>query len=110
MNQRDIYIADLNPIKGSEQAGQRPVVIVSGPTMNQNLGIVLACPFSTSMKNYETCVPVRPTKTNGLKRDSEVIPFQIRSISKTRLIKKLGKITPQELSQVFEGLSDVLKY
>jgi len=43
MKQRDIWMADLNPLKGSEQQGIRPVVIVSGNAMNDNLGICIIC-------------------------------------------------------------------
>ena len=44
MLQKDIYWANLNPTKGNEQKGERPVVIISGNTMNKNLGIFIICP------------------------------------------------------------------
>jgi len=52
MKQKDIYLADLNPTKKNEQSGIRPVVIISGDTMNDNLGIVIVCPLTSSIKNY----------------------------------------------------------
>ena len=46
MKQREIWLADLNPVKGSEQRGVRPVVILSGNSMNANLDICIVCPLS----------------------------------------------------------------
>lgn len=50
MFQKDIYWADLNPTKGKEQKGKRPVVIISGNTMNKNLGIFIICPNTHHIK------------------------------------------------------------
>jgi mRNA interferase MazF len=47
MKQREIWLVDLNPVKGSEQRGIRPVVIVSGNAMNDNLQICIVCPLSS---------------------------------------------------------------
>ena len=52
MLQKDIYWANLDPIKGKEQKGKRPVVIISGNTMNKNLGIFIICPISSKIKDY----------------------------------------------------------
>ena len=49
MRQRDIYWADLNPVKGTEQAGKRLVVIISGNTMNEHLGVSIICPLSREL-------------------------------------------------------------
>ena len=56
MFQKDIYWANLNPTKGKEQKGKRPVVIISGNTMNRNFGIFIVCPISSKIKNYAGCV------------------------------------------------------
>lgn len=110
MKQKDIYLADLNPVKGSEQSGKRPVVIISGNAMNDNLGVAIVCPISSKIKNYATCVQLKKSATNNLKQNSEIITFQIRTISKNRLMKKLGKITNEELAEIFRGLNTVLNY
>ncbi len=99
-----IYIADLNPTKGSEQSGKRPVVVISGNTMNTTLNICIVCPITTQIKNYYGCVPLKKGKANGLKTDSEVLTFQVRTISQDRLVKHLGKITPKQLRGIYEGL------
>lgn len=110
MKQKDIYLVNLNPTKGSEQAGIRPIVIISGNSMNENFDVFIICPISSKIKNFTSCVVLKKSKTNGLQQDSEIITFQIRTISKNRLIKKIGEITNEELEQVFAGLNDVLKY
>lgn len=110
MKQREIWMADLNPVKGREQKGIRPVVIISGNAMNDNLGICIVCPLSTRIKNYAGCIVLRKNAVNGLTHDSEVITFQVRTISKDRLISKTGEITTAQLNELITGLYEVLKY
>jgi len=110
MKQKDIFLVNLDPTKGSEQSGKRPVVVISGDTMNTNLGICIVCPISSKIKGYTACVPLKKNKINNLGWDSEIITFQIRTISKERLEQKIGKITDLELSQIFKGLNLVLNY
>jgi mRNA interferase MazF len=110
MKQRDIWMADLNPVKGSEQKGIRPVVIISGNAMNDHLGICIVCPLSSKIKNYAGCLVLKRDGLNGLDKDSEIITFQVRSISGERLIRKTGEITKVELELVKNGLAEVLTY
>ena|SRR3989344_3375069 len=104
MRQGDVWFADLEPTKGSEQSGRRPVVVVSGNTLNETLPIVIVVPITSKIKSYPTCVLLRKGRTNGLKKDGEAIPFQIRTISKKRLTKRIGNITPDELRDIVKGL------
>ena len=108
MKQKDIYLADLNPTKKNEQSGIRPVVIISGDTMNDNLGIVIVCPLTSSIKNYTGTVFVGKNQKNKLKSDSEILVFQIRAISQKRLIKKVGRITDIEFKTILNSLSEIL--
>lgn len=110
MKQRDIWMADLNPVKGSEQQGIRPVVIISGNAMNDNLGICIVCPLSSKIKNYAGCIVLSKDEINGLEQNSELITFQIRAISKGRLLRKLGEITKNQLETVKIGLNEILTY
>ena len=110
MKQREIWLADLNPVKGSEQKGIRPVVIISGNAMNDNLGICIVCPLSTKVKNYAGCLALKKDEMNGLDHDSEIITFQVRTISKERLISIKGAITKQQLEIIKKGLQEVLTY
>lgn len=110
MKQCEIWYADLNPVIGSEQSGHRPIVIVSGNMLNQNLPIVITCPLTTKIKNYKGNIVLNPDKHNGLLQRSEIMIFHVRSISKERLVKKIGYITDHELAHLKQGLDDILRY
>jgi mRNA interferase MazF len=110
MKQGEIWFADLNPSKGREQDGQRPVVIISGNLLNEHLSVVIAMPLTTKIKNYKGNPVLIPSKTNGLKIESEVLVFHVRSISKDRLVKRVGVITNRELDQAIKTLNDILTY
>lgn len=87
-----ILWANLDPVSGSEQAGNRPVLVVSAEEVNQALPIVTVLPLtSTKRKVYPTEVFLKKEKT-GLPRDSIVMAHQIRTISKNRLGEKCGMI------------------
>jgi mRNA interferase MazF len=110
MNQREIWLADLNPAKGSEQGGLRPIVILSGNLLNQYLPIVIAAPLTSKIKKYKGNPVIKPSETNGLERESELLVFHIRSVSKDRLVKKTGSIDQSELDLAIKTLNDILKY
>lgn len=110
MRQGEIWNANLEPTKGSEQSGFRPVVIISGNLLNEHLPIVIVAPLTSKVKNYKGNPILVPSKTNGLKVSSEMLVFHIRSVSKDRLIEKLGSIEPSELSIAIKTLNDILKY
>ena len=110
MKQCEIWYADLNPVKGSEQKGYRPVVIISGNVVNTLLNVVIACPLTTKIKDYKGDVVLEPNPENGLSQKSEVLIFHVRSVSKERLIKKIGTITPKQLEKLKQGMNDILKY
>lgn len=88
MKQSELWYAALNPSKGNEQKGLRPVLIISGNLMNTYLNTVICCPHSTTLKNYKGNVVLNANKTNKLTRDSEILTAPIRSVSKERLVKK----------------------
>jgi len=110
MKQAEIWYADLNPIKDNEQAGYRPVVIISGNLLNKYMRIVIVCPLTTKIKNYKGNLVLKPTKQNGLDNTSEILVFHVRSVSKNRLVKKIGKIADKELELLKLGLNEILKY
>lgn len=110
MKQGEIWYTNLNPVKGSEQAGFRPVVIISGNLMNKYLNVVITCPLTTKIKNYKGNVVLQPNTTNKLKTVSEILVFHIHSISKDRLTKKIGSVSSEEISTLKKGLDDILRY
>ena len=110
MRQKDIYLTQLDPASENEQKGIRPAVVISGDSMNEALDICIICPLSSSIKNYPGCITLGKSKTNGLEMDSEVLTFQVRVVSKSRLIRKIGVITQSELNEIKKGLVDILTY
>lgn len=110
MKQGDIWELYLNPTKGSEQSGRRPAVIISGNMLNTYLQVVIVCPLTTSIKNYKGNLIVEPNKENGLTAISEVLTFHVRSVSKTRLDKKIGSIALKDVETIKKTLNDILKF
>jgi len=110
VKQGEIWYANLNPIKGQEQSGVRPVVIISGNLLNSYLNIVICCPLTTKIKNYKGNVVLQPNATNKLKQASEILTFHIRSISKQRLTKKVGEISSSEMNKIKLSLNEILDY
>lgn len=108
IRQAELYYADLNPVKGTEQGGLRPVLVISGNTLNAYMDICIICPLTNKIKNFHGCLVLKKNKENKLKTDSEVLTFQIRTISKDRLVKKIGNITAKELHQIKVYLNEIL--
>lgn len=99
--QWNIFWADLNPIKGSEQAGIRPVLVISEEAVNQALPIVtIIC--LTSHKQWRKVYPIEvllEPNDSHLPNSSIVMAHQIRSISKERLNDKCGFIQSEEVKE-----------
>ena len=110
MKQREIWLVDLNPVKGSEQSGIRPVVVISGNAMNNHLKIAIVCPLTSRIKNYTGCLVLTVNSKNGLEADSEIITFQVRTVSGERFLKRIGEITEEELMEIRKKLMEVLTY
>ena len=87
-----VFYADLDPAVGSEQAGRRPVVVVSEEDYNQIMPLVTIVPV-TSRKRGRRIHPdevLVPKTTAGLPQESIILVHQIRTISKRRLVEKVG--------------------
>jgi mRNA interferase MazF len=110
MKQCEIWLADLNPVRGSEQEGFSPVVIISGNMLNQYLPVVIICPLTFKVKGYKGDVILEPDSKNGLSEKSEIVIFQIHSVSKERLVRKIGSMTDAQLTEIKHGLDDILRY
>jgi len=110
MKQGEIWMANLDPTIDSEHKGTRPVAIISGNAMNDNLGLVIVCPISSKIKNFIGDIILEPSIENGLIYKSEILIFQVRTISKNRLISKTGHLSDSELYQIIFNLNKILKY
>lgn len=102
----DLFWVDLNPVKGSEQAGRRPVLVIQNDVGNAVAPTVVIAPLTTKSftKEYPINVNV-PADEGGLKADSTVLLSQIRTIDKSRLIRKIGHLSPSYLQQVNRAIA-----
>lgn len=99
--QWNIFWADLSPTRGSEQAGKRPVLVISEEAVNQALPIVTVV-FLTSFKKGRKVFPIETLlepKDSGLKENSIVMAHQIRAVAKDRLAEKCGTIEKEEIRE-----------
>jgi len=110
MKKGEIWLVNLNPTKGKEQAGFRPVVIVSGDAMNDNMPLSIVCPLSTKLKNFAGSIILHPDDENGLMATSEILTFQIRTIAHNRFVKRLGKINKNQISVLIKNINKILEY
>lgn len=103
----DILWADLNPAKGHEQSGQRPVLVLSHDIFNERSGTVIAVAL-TSQEPKAGFPLTFELGGKKLPKKSWVKISQIRTLSVERLGSRLGRATPEELSQIVEGLSEII--
>ena len=91
-----IYLADLNPVRGSEIAKTRPVVVVSQDEMNRYLDTVVVCPLTTKLHpHWRSRIAVRCAD-----KPAEIAVDQIRTISKERLLKRLDRLATADAASV----------
>jgi mRNA interferase MazF len=97
----EVWLADLNPIRGSEQAGIRPVVIFQNDRINAYTTTVVAIPFTTNLRraSLPSCVRIA-AGDGGLSSDSVALCHQLRVLDSTRLIRRLGKLSRASLLTV----------
>ncbi len=102
----EVFYADLSPVVGSEQGGTRPVVIVQNDVGNRHSPTVIAAAITS--KQYKNPMPTHiPIKGDscGLAKDSVVLLEQIRTIDKTRLKEKTGRLEDSEIEKMNRGLN-----
>ncbi len=100
----DLFFANLNPVKGSEQGGKRPVVILQNDVGNKFSPTVIVAAI-TSRTRKKANMPTHVSLDNAaLEKDSQVLLEQIRTLDKTRLIKKVGKLTQDEMRAIDNSL------
>ncbi len=107
IKQYDIWLADLNPSKGSEPGKTRPVVIVQTDLLNETHLSTLICPISTNVQSEIELLRVH-LKKNQLDKLSDVIVDQIRAIDNKRLLSKLGQLTKEQQAKLRNNLRIVL--
>ena len=110
MKQGEIWLINLDPTVGAEMNKIRPAVIVNDDQLGK-LPLKIIVPITDWKEHYSIApwmIAINPSNQNGLIKKSSIDCFQIRSISKSRLIKKIGQISFTEVLQVQEGIIKVI--
>jgi len=107
MKRGEVYLADLNPSRGSEQAGIRPVILVQRDTLCRFTRTIVVVPLTSNLRRAQ--VPgttLIPSGEGGLDQDSVALCYQIVVLDDQRLIRKLGTLSPGYIL----ALDQALKY
>ena len=107
----DVVVANLEPVIGSEQQGRsRPCVIVSPRILNDKFKGVIVCPITDAkhLKQSELGLTFVPAGEAGLQKNSLIIAFQIRMIDKRRILKQLGTVNENSMSELSRALRRVV--
>jgi len=97
----EVWLADLNPTRGSEQAGTRPVLIFQNDLINKFTTTVLTIPFTTNLRRASLPSSVKVSKGDGgLTSDSVALCHQLRVLDKTRLQRKLGELSEETMVSI----------
>ena len=107
----EIWLAELNPVRGSEQAGTRPVLVFQTDSINRFTTTIITIPFTTNLRRatLPSCVQVS-TGEGGLTIDLVALCHQLRVLYKTGLIRKLGKVSEDVMQEIEECALFTLGY
>lgn len=103
----EIRWAELNPVRGNEQAGLRPVLILSHDVFNERSGTVIAVALTSQPQRAEFPLTLQ-LASKDLPKPSWVKISQIRTLAVERIGQRLGKASPEELAQVIDGLTEII--
>ncbi|GBL10500.1 type II toxin-antitoxin system PemK/MazF family toxin [Microcystis aeruginosa] len=107
----EVWLANLNPAQGSEQAGIRPIIIFQNDIVSQFSTTTIAIPLTTNQRraSLPICMLIRQGD-GGLSQDSVALCFQIRVLDKTRLIQRLGLLRTETIAQLEDVVLVTLGY
>lgn len=103
----DVVWAELDPTTGNEQAGRRPVLVLSEDVFNERSGTVIAAAITSQEPRAKFPLTLELTSPKMPKR-SWVKISQVRTLSVLRLGRRIGRAKPEEVAQVIEGLNEIL--
>lgn len=104
----EIWYGDLDPTVGHEQAGRRPVLVVSPNKFNQGpLELAYVVPLTTNLRPLPSRFPISPPE-GGLTRPSVILCEAMRSVSHDRLERRMGTVSPQTMLEVQDRLRILL--
>ena len=96
----DIYLANLNPYKGSEQGGKRPVIIIQNDVGNHYSPTVIVTAVTSRFFKKRALPTHVPLDNEELEKNSLALLEQIRTIDKSRLIRKIGRVTEEKMKEI----------
>ncbi len=106
----DIYLANLNPSRGSEQAGIRPVIIVQRDTLDRFTTTVIVVPITSNLRRAKVPGTITiPVGEGGLTQNSVALCYQLVAIDRERLIRKLGSLSVDYVSRLKIALQYTLQ-
>ena len=100
-------ISDLNPVRGHEQGGQRPVLILSHDIFNERSGTVIAVAITSQPQRAGFPLTLEVGSVR-LPKKSWIKISQIRTLSVERIGKRIGKASPEEIAMTIEGLKEII--
>jgi mRNA interferase MazF len=103
----EIRWADLSPVRGSEQAGHRPVLVLSHDVFNERSGTVIAVAITSQPQRAGFPLTLE-LQSCSLPQQSWVKISQIRTLAVQRLGKRVGRASPEEVEQVVDGLNEIV--
>ncbi len=103
----EVRWADLNPVRGREQAGPRPVLILSHDVFNERSGTVIAVALTSQQPRAGFPLTLESNATRLPKR-SWIKISQIRTLAVERIGRRIGRASEEEMAQVVEGLNEII--
>lgn len=98
----DVYLVSLDPTQGHEIRKTRPCVVISPDEMNRHIGTVIVAPMTTKGCDYPTRIPLTFQRKKG-----QIVLDQIRTVDKTRLVKRLGKLDTNTAAKTLAVLQEM---
>jgi len=107
-HRQEIWLASLSPTHGHEQAGTRPVLVVSHDSINAGPAeLCIVIPITSKIRSIPSHIRIEPLEA-GLQLESAALCEAIRSVSKLRLIRRMGKISDSTMSEIDDVLRILL--
>lgn len=107
IKQFDIWLADLNPTRGTEPGKTRPVVIIQTDLLNNEHPSTIICPITSNVKDDVEILRIHLTKKQ-LNMQSDVLVDQIRAVDNKRLLRKLSRLTNDQKEKLKNNIRIVL--
>ena len=105
MKRFEVYLVNLDPTIGKEIKKTCPCLIISPDEMNEHISTVIAAPMTTQIRNYPSRITCKFKSTKG-----QIVLDQIRTVDKTRLVKKLGVIDDPSKNAVIQILQEMFSF